>query len=124
VASVTLSGFYQCGYIAITNDDLVSETRRHRLCSNESLCGWLVLETFSCDEQVQLFQQDRRQESDVAREHCQTARRFARDESTDGDRTCFLRCARPVRDRSFESIRDSDACARSVDVAVRSFARS
>ncbi len=24
VASVTLSGFYQCGYIQVTNDDLVS----------------------------------------------------------------------------------------------------
>jgi len=48
VASVTLSGFYQCGYIQVNNDDLVSI---HLFVSLFITIDFLVLiETFSCDE--------------------------------------------------------------------------
>ncbi len=49
VASVTLSGFYQCGYIQINNDDLVNIHLFFFFC----LLDWLsvlLIETFSCDE--------------------------------------------------------------------------
>ncbi len=49
VASVTLSGFYQCGYIQVNNDDLVNIHLFFFFC----LLNWLsvlLIETFSCDE--------------------------------------------------------------------------
>ncbi len=50
VASVTLSGFYQCGYIQVNNDDLVNIYFCFLHSINSSSSSSLFIETFSCDE--------------------------------------------------------------------------
>ena len=49
VASVTLSGFYQCGYIQVINDDLVN-ILFSLLHIDYSCARFCFVETFSCDE--------------------------------------------------------------------------
>lgn len=55
-ASTTLSGFYQCGYIQITSEDMVGHSDNY-FYSDKLLFD--ITDTLSSDEQDQLFHQDR-----------------------------------------------------------------
>lgn len=61
LASVALAGFYQCGYLPITKEDLVSSSIVYGSKSNA--CSSFVLGTFSTEEQNEISDEDRREES-------------------------------------------------------------
>ena len=119
VASVTLSGYYQCGYIQVNNDDLVSSFIFFDLnifidlmfCRNTFV--WWVKQVISRRSMERKWHQQRTLSRDMAVSCTMNEREWSD--------VCVMivRCAWSLCDSSIESIWYSRTCTRSIDVAVR-----
>ena len=74
IASATLSSFYQCGYLQVTDDDLV---RRIYLASflNHSSVDFIFAETLSRHERNELFYDHGQEKSHIDERSSQATRR-------------------------------------------------